>query len=244
MEVTRLTGNTDRFGPVVGPATKHFSAWRARKRIDLMELRASSADIVGGYNVELQNFPFFTYGTIAGELNYDRPIELHQAFRDLKRLGRQTGRDFTVDMNARVDLNFLVGPWYVAKCRKTPNVAPVRAEISFPALLTDATRERLAPLAEKIYEPKMEGDGMYWTRRDEHTGTGSHTPTVELLRSWEHFNEKEVVGLFNRLREFEQTHLKTHPSHGLSMTLRVLSPTPDASEVFCMSYLDFQGTRR
>lgn len=237
MDVKQFRGNTEEFLPFLGPLVKHIKARASRKNIDLSQLSTDSADVVGGHNVYSMNFPYPVLGTVEGRLDYSSPQNIATAYADLKKLGEQTGMDLTRDMRAMPDLDLFVGQWYVSNHQQVKNgVDLVVAEITFPGLISsDTERAKLHELADKVYEPKLEGDGNYWIRH-EHGGTGSHTPTIQVNKSWQEFDEREVMDLFERVKSFEKLHYKTHPTHDSSMTLRVRTPTEEGNEMISATY--------
>ncbi len=237
MDVKQFRGNTEEFLPFLGPLLKHVRARNSRKKIDLSQLSTNSANVVGGYNVYFDNFPYSVYGTVEGRLDYSSSQNIATAYADLKKLGEHTGMDFTRDMRAIPDLDLFVGQWYVSNHMQIKgNVDLVVADISFPSLISsEDERTKLHELVDKVYEPKLEGDGYYWTRY-EGGGTGSHTPTVQVRKTWQEFDEREVLDFFEKIKSFEKPHYKTDPTHDSSMTLRVRNPVQRSNEIISASY--------
>ena len=237
MDVKQFRGNTEDFLPFLGPLLKHVRARNSRKRIDLSQLSANSANVVGGHNVYWDNFPYSICGTVEGRLDYLSPENIVTAYTDLKKLGKQTGMDFTRDMRAIPDLDLFVGQWYVSNHRQIEKgVDLVDSEICFPGLITsNSERTKLHGLVDKVYEPKLEGDGYYWTGH-EGNSIGSYTPTIQVKKTWQEFDEREVMDFFERIKSFEKPQYKIHSTHDSRMTLRVRSPTQEGNELISASY--------
>lgn len=240
MDIYQINGHTDYFSWGVGRIARFFRLCKAKIKADVSKLEASYVSFGKGPSCINLNWGTTTV-SMKANLAYPEHTGLVQAYSDLQRLGEQTGLDFTYSMRLVSDSEIFGGTWMLKKGRysnedKDTLDKKVVAAVRFPCLLeSDEERAELAGYADKVTEPVFEG-GRYWTAENEHSSTGSNTPMVRTIKSWDELNEREVLDFFNNSRKFGKPQYMADPHHTASMKLVVREFLGDGKDILTATY--------